>query len=271
MTEQRRSSTSRRWPLLIGVAALVAGAGAAGWWWGANSEPQMAAVEPTAAAPVVEVAAQRPADVFLSEGVTLRVSANADVRDWPSATAGSIIRTFAAAAPVTGRWVQGADGTSRWLRLLDGGYVAAASLATPAPTPVTMSGPPIRINISNQNCRWGADLRPYFDRSIAAREAQAAASPDGISPEDASSFISVPNRSWHGLTVTAVAIHWESSSVYFRESVAEVRRVLRANGIEVSDLGEMPIRSEEAVEGQSLDPTNREDRRYGASSITCGV
>lgn len=270
MTERRTSCTQRRWPLFAGVAALVAVAGAAGWWWGANSQPEMAAVQAEAVPSTPIPTAARPADTFLSEGVTLRVSANADVRDWPSATAGGVVRSFAAAAPVTGRWVQGADGASRWLRLVDGGYVAATSLTTPAPA-APPTGPAIRINISNQGCQWGDDLRPYFDRSIAARDAQAAASPDGISPEDASSFITVPNRSWRGLTVTAVAIHWESSSVYFREPVAEVRRVLRANGIEVSDLGEMPIRNEEAVEGQSLDPTNPEDRRYGASGITCGV
>jgi hypothetical protein len=254
--------------LAIGGGALALGLVAAGAWWFVSSAPPV--VQRPAGTPVVTASGD---DEFLSGAVTLAVHEDTEVRDFPSVSGGAAVRQLTEGNMVTGRWVRGADVNARWLRLSGGGYVYGPMLRAPAPPPTETAsgGPPITLAISNRNCEWGSDLRPYFDQSIAARERLAAASPDGIAPEDSTSFIAVPNRPWRGLTVTAVAIHWESSSVYFREPVERVREVLRANGIEVSDLGEMPIRNEEAVEGQSLDPTNAEDRRWGASGITCGV
>ncbi len=260
------SRKSARWPVYGGIIIAVAAAAGAGWWFMAEP-PTPTLVEgrdtggPAALSPNVA-----STDEFLSAAQTLNVRTETAVRDFPSHSGGAQLAMLPAGGSVTGRLVRGADHNSRWFRMVNGGYVFAGDLAQPTP-----ASPPIRLTISNQGCQWGDDLQPYFDRSIAAREALAARSPDGIAPEDSSSFITVPNRSWNGLTVTAVAIHWESAAVYFREPVAEVRRVLRANDIEVRDTGEMPIRSEEAVEAQSLDATNPEDRRYGASSITCGI
>jgi hypothetical protein len=266
----RRNAGSRT-GLLIGIGVgLVAGAAGAGWWFSTQQPATMVSPQGGEAR---SVAAATAADEYLSGAVTLTVREDTEVRDFPSVSGGSARRQQAEGTQVTGRWVRGADANSRWLRLADGGYVHGGMLrptVAEAAEPAT-NGPPIRIDISNRNCQWGPDLQPYFDRSIAARERLAAASPDGITPENASHFAAIPNRSWRGLTVTAVAVHWESAAVYFREPVAEVRRVLRANGIEVSDLGEMPIRNEEAVEGQGLDATNAEERRYGASAIICGV
>lgn len=259
------SSNLRRWPLAVGAVIAIAAAAGAGWWFA--SEPLTPALAGGDTSVTAAPSPNAPAtDEFLSAAQTMTVHTETAVRDFPSHSGGAQLALLPTGASVTGRLVRGADHNSRWLRLPNGGYVAATDLAEPPPV-----SPPIRIAISNQNCQWGDDLQPYFDRSIAAREALAARSPDGIAPEDSSSFITVPNRSWNGLTVTAVAVHWESAAVYFREPVAEVRRVLRANGIEVRDTGEMPIRNEEAVEAQGLDATNPEDRRYGASGITCGI
>lgn len=260
------SSSPRRWPLMVGIALAAVGAVGAGWWFMAQPvAPTLA--ETDAAAVAVAPSPNAPAtDEFLSAVQTMNVRTETAVRDFPSHSGGAQLAMLSAGASVTGRIVRGADHNSRWFRLANGGYVVLSDLAQPVPT-----SPPIRLTISNQSCQWGEDIQPYFDRAIAAREARAARSPDGIVPEDSSSFVTVPNRTWNGLTVTAVAIHWESAAVYFREPVTEVRRVLRANNIEVSDRGEMPIRSDEAVESQSLDSTNPEDRRYGASGITCGV
>lgn len=264
------SARPRRWPLIAGAVMALAAAAGAGWWFASQPLTPAAPAGAVASSGAGTAAAPSPnapaTDEFLSPAQTMTVRTETAVRDFPSFSGGGQLALLPAGASVTGRLVRGADHNSRWLRLANGGYVTARDLAA-APR----VGPPIRIAISNQGCQWGPDLEPYFDRSIAAREALAARSPDGIAPEDASSFIAVPNRTWNGLTVSAVAVHWESAAVYFREPVDQVRRVLRENGIEVSDLGEMPIRNEESVEAQSLDPTNPEDRRYGASSITCGV
>jgi hypothetical protein len=265
---------NRRTVLIVGLLLLLALGG--GWWFGRASAPGSANVEASGPGAHTAASAASAEDEYLSGAVTLALRGDGQIRDFPSLSGGAVLREQAAGTSVTGRWVRGAEPNSRWLRLAGGGYLHESAIAERSAQQAgnaaqPAAGPPIRINISNQGCDWGPDVQPYFDRSIAAREALAARSPGGVAPEDSSSFVSVPNRPWRGLTVTAIAIHWESSSVYFREPVDVVRRVLRANGIEVSDLGEMPIRNEEAVEAQSLDPTNAEDRRWGAAGITCGV
>jgi hypothetical protein len=82
----------------------------------------------------------------------------------------------------------------------------------------------------------------------------------------------VPARRWRGLTVTAVALYYESQGVTFREDVATVRRALEAAGIRVRDDGVIPLPDEEAIGcGVNSTAQSPKARAYGATELTCGV
>jgi hypothetical protein len=93
----------------------------------------------------------------------------------------------------------------------------------------------------------------------------------GNGEELASFYVAVPSRPWRGLTVTGVGLHYESTSVYFREPVATVRHVLRKTGVRIDANDSIPMTSDEAVEVQRLRPTTDDSRRYGATEVKCGV
>jgi hypothetical protein len=132
----------------------------------------------------------------------------------------------------------------------------------------TSKAPPIDLTISNSGCFKGIGIEPYIQKAVAQRQL---AAQQGNAGELASFFVSVPSRPWRGLTVSGVGLHYETTSVYFREKTQRVRSVLRAAGIviEVNDV--IPITNEEAVEIQTLQTTTGEARRYGASEIRCGI
>jgi muconolactone delta-isomerase len=128
------------------------------------------------------------------------------------------------------------------------------------------AGSAMRLTITNTACDWGPDFAAYADAEMARRQRAG---------EDGSSFARVPNRRWRGLTVTAIGIHPDATTVIFRDSVSRVRSTLWAAGMEVNRLGEMPMRNAEAAEEvqlvQGLNPTSGAARRYGAAEITCGL
>jgi hypothetical protein len=150
------------------------------------------------------------------------------------------------------------------------GTTALAALAlmvgNAADAQTARAGSAMRLTITNTGCDWGPDFAAYADAEMARRQRAG---------EDGSSFARVPNRRWRGLTVTAIGIHPDATTVIFRENVARVRRALWAAGIEVNTLGEMPMRNAEAAEEvqlvQGLNPTSAAARRYGAAEITCGL
>jgi hypothetical protein len=271
----RHQRSSSKAPLIIGGVAALALAAGTGWWFGSAS----ASADPVPAEQASVPGARLPAtpenadEEFLSGAITLAVREDADVRDFPSLSGGAVLRQQATGTTVTGRWVRGADPNARWFRLSNGGYLHASSLNQPAAaqseTPAPNLGEPVALSISNRDCEWGGGLQPYYDRVIAQR--RHAFADDTVVPEDMSFFAPVPNRRWRGLTVTGVAIHYESTSIYFREPVAVVRRALTAAGVTVGADGAIPIRSEEAVEYQSIRTTTGEAVRYGATDLNCGV
>jgi hypothetical protein len=61
------------------------------------------------------------------------------------------------------------------------------------------------------------------------------------------------------MTVTGIGLHYKWTAVYFRELVAEVRRVLQQTGVRIDANGSISIDSEEGVEVQALRaaPTSR--------------
>jgi len=155
-------------------------------------------------------------------------------------------------------------------RLMITAMVLAAVTAVPAVQAQSAKpgARPIAFTISNQACFRGPGIDPYVQQAIAQRVRAARL---GNAGELASFYVRVPSRLWRGLTVTGVGLHYESTSVYFREPVAVVRRVLQQAGVRVNANGNIPMTSEEAVEVQSLAATASESRAYGASGVTCGV
>lgn len=147
---------------------------------------------------------------------------------------------------------------------LAAGMAALGSPAYSAPA----KAKPIVFEISNKGCFKGPGLAPYVNQAIAQRKR---AAQRGDAGELQSFYVRVPARPWHGLTVTGVGLHYETTSVYFREPEAVVKRVLQRQGVRVEANGSIPITNEEAVESQHLSATDQESRRYGASGVTCGV
>ena len=71
------------------------------------------------------------ADVFLSDSLDVTVTGVAQKRDAPTTRGSTILRTLQPGERLSGRWVQGADGESRWMKTADGGYVWDGNLAAP--------------------------------------------------------------------------------------------------------------------------------------------
>jgi hypothetical protein len=74
-------------------------------------------------------------------------------------------------------------------------------------------------------------------------------------------------RSYEGLTVTAIAQHYESQSVYFAEPAAKVIEVFRTKGYKVGRDGSIPSTDLYAGVGNATG----EGARYGKSDLSCGV
>lgn len=134
--------------------------------------------------------------------------------------------------------------------------------------PAKQKAAPIEFTVSNKTCFKGRGIGPYVQKAIAQRRRAAR---QGKAGELATFYVQVPSRPWRGLTVTAVGLHYERTSVYFAEPVATLRRVLRQAGVRIAANDFIPMASAEAVEVQLLRATTEESRRYGASEVNCGV
>ncbi|MEK6540669.1 MAG: hypothetical protein AABZ45_00960 [Pseudomonadota bacterium] len=272
---------SMLWPLLL-IAVVVGGYFG---WTMFGQGPQMAAVEaePDAAAHNASALGGRPAwqasyaDTFLSpETVIMTVAVEAKQRDYPSTDGTAVARERREGEMISGRWVRGADGASRWLKLSDGGYIRDSNLAV-AGGP----GSPIAIPFSNRDTSFGPDIGRYLEQASAIIE-QRYARADTMPPkeqaaylesiETESAYVRVPNRRFHGLTITAVVQYYEGSGIIFRESEAVVIAALRAAGIVISDGGDVPLSGDHA-EGCTVAALAADDRErhYGVTQLTCGV
>ena len=127
---------------------------------------------------------------------------------------------------------------------------------------------PFELTISNKACFEGASLDVYIQRAIAQR---IAAERRGRAGEVVSFYERIPSRTWRGLTVTGVGLHYERTSIYFREPITTVAATLRRAGVRVDANNRIPIVNDEAVEVQILRATPRSGRAYGASEVNCGV
>lgn len=269
----------RRWvgPALFALAAAAVAGGV--WWTSADRNPTAQLAPEDELTPEDERLAWQAAyrDEFVSDTLTLLANRPAERRDYPSGTFASVQSTLEEGTEVTGRWVRGHDGQSKWLRLADGGYVAEADLIAPDAV-----GAPILIPFSNRDSGFGPAIASYIE--VASAQARARyARIDALPPDERdkalaqldetqSTYVRVPNRRFHGLTVTAVAVHYEASGIIFREPVATVMRVFRERGLRVSNDGAVPLPAD-AAESCSFTSTADwpETAAYGATQLVCGV
>ena len=153
------------------------------------------------------------------------------------------------------------------------GYIAdgAAILAR-------MGGKPVTISFNPANCRFGGEVDAEFEKIGAKLRAQWAALeareyPDEAAREKAMAAVEGRStyqrlqRSYEGLTITAIGQHHESQSVYFADPAAKVTEVFRAKGFRVGRDG--TFASTELYAG--ISGTRGESATFGKSELGCGV
>jgi len=202
-------------------------------------------------------------------------SAAARRRNLPSTQTTQELGSLEAGTALSGRWVRGHDGQSRWLKLADGSYVWEGNLVEPGGP-----GSPIAIPFTNANFSFGREISGYLDQAratAASRIARADALPEKErlqrldALETMSTFVRVPNRRYLGLTVVGVGQHYESSSIYFREGPAAVIAAFRANGVKLADDGVVAGASDEPESCSINAVQSAEEGALGATALTCGV
>jgi uncharacterized protein YgiM (DUF1202 family) len=155
------------------------------------------------------------------------------------------------------------------------GYLAGGAklleTAVPASKPVTISFNPA-------TCNFGGELESEFEKlSKRVRDTYSKAEkteyPTEAEREKAlqalegkSAFLKM-ERSFNGLTVTGIAQHYESQSVYFAEPSAQVIAAFRSAGYPVSKDGKFPSQELYA----SIEPSAADGRAYGKAELGCGV
>jgi hypothetical protein len=126
--------------------------------------------------------------------------------------------------------------------------------------------------------RFGGDIDAEFEKIGAKLRAQWAALeardyPDEEAREKAMNAIEGRStyqrlqRSYAGLTVTAIGQHYESQSVFFAEPAAKVIETFRAKGFRIGRDGSFP--STELYAG--ISGTRGEGAAFGKSELGCGV
>ncbi|MBL0923548.1 MAG: hypothetical protein IBJ12_03650 [Sphingomonadaceae bacterium] len=141
-----------------------------------------------------------------------------------------------------------------------------------------LGGKPIDITFNPQTCAFGGEIGMEFakigarlraqwqeleNREFADEEAREKAY---SSAEGRSSFVKL-QRSYKGLTLTAIAQHYESQSLYFADPPDKVIDVLRDQGFRIDANGNFA--STELYAGISA--TRGEGAAYGKSELGCGV
>ena len=268
-------ATSDRQPLLIGGVAVAAVVVAVMAWW-SFSDIQVNGIQPkpssvkdkasAATATPAETAEVPYVDTYLSPtDEPMMTRGPVALLPLPGQSAGTPLRSMPENAPLTGRWVRGADGTSRWFRVNGGGYlpeaaVVAARAVPPVVRPFDMSA-------------FNSPLNSYV--AAANREHQRAmelAEKKGGDEVAASGFAAVPARPMFGITVTGVGSHWEASTVIFRENFSTVAAALRRAGWQVGRDGDINV-GPDVGESCSISSTSRwpEFAAYGATVLSCGV
>lgn len=141
-----------------------------------------------------------------------------------------------------------------------------------------LGGKPIAIAFNPQNCNFGGELGAEFEKLGTRARAQWEAAENRDYPDDEarekalaaiegkSSYAKL-SRSFDGLSLTAIGLHFEAQSLYFADPPAKVIEAFRARGFRIDGNGNFP--STEIYAGISA--TRGEGTAYGKSELGCGV
>lgn len=140
------------------------------------------------------------------------------------------------------------------------------------------NGKPIAISFNPNSCNFGGELEAEFAKIGAKLKAQwadlenkefvddAAREKAYAASEGKSSYVKL-QRSFAGLSLTAIGQHYESQSLYFADPPAKVIEIFRAKGFKIGRDGTFP--STDLYAGISA--TRGEGAAYGKSELGCGV
>lgn len=141
-----------------------------------------------------------------------------------------------------------------------------------------LGGKAISIAFNPQTCNFGGELGAEFEKLSASARARWEAAENREYPDDAarekamggiedkSSYAKL-SRSFEGLSLTAIGLHFESQSVYFADPPAKVIDAFRAKGFRIDGNGNFPSTELYAA----ITPTRGEGTAYGKSELGCGV
>jgi hypothetical protein len=221
----------------------------------------------------------------LSENQPPEIARALGDRIWKTDKAMDILTEANAGAPVYGRVAAGTPLTLFGLTtngfveiklkkggvgyLPDGARIAEASEA---------KGPPIAISFNAASCNFGGELEAEFAKLTAkSRAAYKAIEQTDFASDDArdkalvtfegKSYYQRLERSFNGLSVTAIAQHYESQSVYFADAPDKVLAAFRAAGYKIGRDGQFA--NTEIYAG--IGATAGEGRSFGRSDLSCGV
>ncbi len=204
-------------------------------------------------------------------------TADGPVEIWAQAdTASTLVDRVSEGAKLTLSGLTANDFIEVKLRKGGVGYLAggAAILAR-------LGGKPIAINFNSNSCNFGSEVEALFAKLNAQTEAkrlaienakypsdearEAAIEKYEVAAEGRSNFLKL-QRSFNGLTVTGIAQHYESQSVYFAEPPAQVIDTFRSLGVKIGTNGMFP---EGDVYSAGIGASG--NAAYGKSDLGCGV
>ena len=152
------------------------------------------------------------------------------------------------------------------------GYIAggAGIVARLGSKPISISFDPANCSFGNEIdaefAKLGSKLRAQWADLEAAEYPSEEARERAMATMEGRSTYQRLQRSFEGLTVTAIAQHYESQSVYFNDPAAKVVETFRKKGFPVSKDGIFPS---EIYAG--ISNTRSEGTGFGRSELGCGV
>jgi hypothetical protein len=137
---------------------------------------------------------------------------------------------------------------------------------------------PIAMNFNANTCSFGGEMQPLFEKLGAVAKAEYDAIDNNTTLSDAArekalgaiegkSHYQKLQRSFKGLTLTGIAQHYESQSVYFAEPPAKVMEVFRGLGFKIAKDGSFA--SQDLYAG--INATSGKAATFGKSDLSCGV
>lgn len=137
---------------------------------------------------------------------------------------------------------------------------------------------PIAMNFNANSCNFGGEVQPLFEKLGATAKAEYDAIDNNASLSDAvrekalsaiegkSHYLKL-QRGYKGLTITGIAQHYESQSVYFAEPTAKATEIFKGLGFKIGRDGSFVSQDLYA----SISATSGKGLGFGKSELSCGV